>query len=115
MHSPCPSFDPLPLELHVFRSERPPRRYRNAYITVFSPIGVPVCAWRKAAFATVTGARVFAASCLLQQIPEARWGLQLYRGLHHLFRMASAGAMAMFVVVTAAVVATSVRLVLVVL
>jgi hypothetical protein len=79
------------------------------------PLDVPVCAWRNAALATVAGAGVFATPCLLQEIPKARGGLQLYRRLHDLFRMASARTMAMLVVAAAAAVVVSTRLVLVLL
>jgi hypothetical protein len=115
MQLPFPSFDPLPLELHVRRSERSPGRYRDAYIATLFSLDVSVCARGNAAFATVTRARVFAAACLLQEIAEARGGLQLYCRLHDILRVASARGMAMLVVAAAAVMVVPMRLVLVVL
>jgi hypothetical protein len=115
MQLPFPSFDPLPLELHVLWSERSPGRYRNAYMTSLFPLDVSVSARRNAAFATMARARVFAAARLLQQIPKARGWLQLYRRLHDLFGMAAARAVAVLVVAAAAAVVVSMRLVLVVL
>jgi hypothetical protein len=115
MPLPFPSFDPLPLELHVLGSERSPGCYRDAYIASLFALAVSVYARRDATFAAVARARVFAAARLLQQVPKARGGLQLYRRLHDLFGMAPAGAVAVLVVAAAAAVVVSMRLVLVVL
>jgi hypothetical protein len=110
---PFSELDPFPLKLHIFGSEGPPRRYRNAYITGILLLIVPVYTWRNAAFATVARARIFAASRLLQQVSKASRWLQLDGRLHHLFRMASAGAVAVPLVVTAAMAVMSMRRVLV--
>jgi hypothetical protein len=59
---PLSSFHPLPLELHIFRTERLPRRYRNADII---PLGICSIAAVHTALTALAGARVFAAACLL--------------------------------------------------
>lgn len=95
MYVPFSGFDPLSLKLHIFWSERSPRWYRNAYITAVSVVGiVALDAVRDTSLATVTWRRVFAAACLLQEVPEAGGGLQLDRRLDYLLRMTPARAVA---------------------
>jgi hypothetical protein len=110
---PFSQLDPFSFKLHIFGSEWPPRRYRNAYITGVFLFRIPIDTWRKAALATVARARVFAASRLLQQVSKAGRWLQLDCRLHHLLRMAPAGGVAVPLIMTATVTVMSMRRVLV--
>jgi hypothetical protein len=110
---PLPSFDSPLLQLHVCGSEWLPRYNRNARIATRVFLPIPVCAWCNTAFATVARAYVFATSRLLQQVSKTGGWLELDGRLHYLFRMASAGGVAvLFVFVVAAAVVVSMRLVL---